>query len=614
MSVTTVPKIAGADGVTAVNGITAEVTLTEGTNITITPDLNNGEIEIAASGGGTPTGTVNTVAFFDAAGDLDSTAAFGYLPAKVAVSMGTLVSATEDGALAHGRGASTGTVEATEDGAHAHGVSDGASSLIRAAGAGSVAGGSTASGGQILANLSGGPGAQAQGQASGGGQITADAIGASAFGSATTGGLVQALGTGSFGQGLADGSGSEIEASGPGSQAFGNADSGSDIISSAKGSQAHGWALNGGQITASADGAIAHGVTEAGAITASSEGSIAQGVANPGSIQAQNYGAIAMGFAENTTIIRASGFGSHAHGRTAMASSSGLALGATGTGSHAHGRTEDDGSVITASGEGASAGGHCVSNNSLITASGSGASARGRSLQASIIASGDGATALGYATNSRNLVASGLGSLASGSSDGAAALTVSGAGSQGFGSDHSVSADKAAAFGVGHLSQSFASFAVGRFATVTGTADSWVSTEPALVVGNGTSAAARANAYRVDKDGRVSTTASIRHQAIRLIQATATVNARTDYRVILDCDTVGAGVVINLPAGEDGLELVFIGTSPSGVPTGDYLLTTNGTDEFWSGFSPATPSTLGITSTQLFGMFFYQGFWYPTSI
>jgi hypothetical protein len=51
--------------------------------------------------------------------------------------------------------------------------------------------------------------------------------------------------------------------------------------------------------------------------------------------------------------------------------------------------------------------------------------------------------------------------------------------------------------------QAYGSLVLGRYNVVAGTTNSWVSTEPALVVGNGSSAGSPSNAFTLLKDGNL---------------------------------------------------------------------------------------------------------------
>lgn len=62
--------------------------------------------------------------------------------------------------------------------------------------------------------------------------------------------------------------------------------------------------------------------------------------------------------------------------------------------------------------------------------------------------------------------------------------------------------DFSAAFNINTTAQAYATTVFGRWNVLGGTTDSWVSSEPLFIVGNGTNNANRSNAFIVEKDGR----------------------------------------------------------------------------------------------------------------
>jgi hypothetical protein len=65
------------------------------------------------------------------------------------------------------------------------------------------------------------------------------------------------------------------------------------------------------------------------------------------------------------------------------------------------------------------------------------------------------------------------------------------------------SGQRATAMGYTTTAQAYASVALGQFNVVAGNTGSWVATDPILVVGNGTGASARANAFTLLKNGNL---------------------------------------------------------------------------------------------------------------
>ena len=99
--------------------------------------------------------------------------------------------------------------------------------------------------------------------------------------------------------------------------------------------------------------------------------------------------------------------------------------------------------------------------------------------------------ALGYNTVSAGNYTTALGSLTRASGEAATSL---GSNTIATG-DHSVSA------GLNTTSQSYCSLVAGRFNNVSGTTWSWIDTEPLFIIGNGTSAAAPSDAFKIYKNG-----------------------------------------------------------------------------------------------------------------
>lgn len=103
--------------------------------------------------------------------------------------------------------------------------------------------------------------------------------------------------------------------------------------------------------------------------------------------------------------------------------------------------------------------------------------------------------------------ASGVGSLASGVASFAtgSGTIASGQYSSSFGSSTVASGVNATSFGTNTFAQSCLSFTIGRFNLNPGTysTNTWISTDPLFVIGNGTSTTARNNALTVLKNGNV---------------------------------------------------------------------------------------------------------------
>lgn len=80
--------------------------------------------------------------------------------------------------------------------------------------------------------------------------------------------------------------------------------------------------------------------------------------------------------------------------------------------------------------------------------------------------------------------------------------TASGSYSSAFGHSTLASGNGSSAFGINTTSQSYSSLVIGRYNELDGTNDSWITSDPLFVAGNGTSPSARSNAFTILKDGR----------------------------------------------------------------------------------------------------------------
>lgn len=391
-------------------------------------------------------------------------------------------------------------------------------------------------------------------------------------------------------------SGGVISAIAEGSSVFGRANTGSISVNNVAGvgASASGAVESSGAITSENKGAFAHGFASS------------QGIAN-GTMRATNTGSIAMGVSQG--FMLSSGVGSVVMGNSDYFSTE---LNATGRGSIVLGAAGDtvggSNGVIQASSVGSMARGH--SRNGFLHASNFGSFASGYALGngGTILASGFGSHALGHTADTGNITASGPGSLATGAIVGnGGAIQATGVGSFAggrsdsaltsvvannigtfaYGTEMLASGQYAACFGRGNVASGLAGFIVGRYAlNATQNSGSATGTDYAFAVGNGTSAAARSNAFQIDKDGRMTNFGSmVRKTTISGPTAgvlNLNISVRTDDTVICDCS--GAGTfTLNLPSalGEAGLNYTFVagGGDPTGkitiVPTGGKVLDVN---------------------------------------
>lgn len=521
----------------------------------------------AAPTAAAPTGTANTVAYFDGSGNLSSSTSYALTVSTFSFRLSTGVgSATSNGfsSFAIGRQDNAGAAVISSGAASfAQGYATGAAGSIESQDAGTFAGGYTG-GGKILSQNTGSfafgncdtnaanrirattGGAVAMGSTNFGGIIDASSNGAIALGTAGggSGALLSSSNTGAHAFGYADGStptaisatalgsgarghsqnGGIVRAiTGAGSWASGRALSGSSLVSSSGvGAHAFGSANSGGQISSSGIGSFAAGqVVSSGQISATSDGSVAMGIASTGTINSLDQGSFAIG----------------------IASGSSSSLSATSAGTAAMGMGFNGGQ-ISAGNNGSMARGYASGASALIQANSNGGNfASGRAVTGATISSqGLGSHAMGYADGTSSILrASGAGSISYGSTDTAGVIlasgsgsiaggristateniTASGLGSGAFGKRHNVSGDFSTAFGIGHTVSTYSAFVVGQFADATGTAASSVATEIAFAVGIGV-AGTPANAFSVGKNADL--------KVYRTITAPATTGDQTINR------------------------------------------------------------------------------------
>lgn len=360
-----------------------------------------------------------------------SNAANGGMIQGYADSTSSIIS-NSGGAYASGVATNTSLMQASNEGASARGSLDG-NSFILAQGRGSLASGVADTGGEIRASYEG---CEARGLASGG-SILCDGTANSSVGVASGGGLIYTADNGSSAKGQADGANSEIRATGPGANAFGQTQNGGVNSASGAGSAAQGYADNstmhaqgagsfvfgrltdGSSLTAVGRGAMAHGglqfnstmtaqgdgtdvagfCNSSGVMTANGSGSIARGNCNASVISATVHGSMAMGAAQSSSLLTSTGGGSFAFG---FANSNAI-IRASGPGSSAIGYADQSSSTIEATAFGSAAHGR-VGSGGKIRAVGEGAFAWGHSAVGVIEALAIGSVAAGYVTSALNSV------------------------------------------------------------------------------------------------------------------------------------------------------------------------------------------------------------------
>lgn len=362
-----------------------------------------------------------------------------------------------------------------------------------------------------------------------------------------------------------------------GTLVFGVAQGTGAVLSSDQaGSLVHGSAVNGGEIQAgvSAEGAQAFGFANEtdSAIYAASAGALAHGAVTGGAeVEASANGSVAHGRAETLGAILGSGDGAIAHGYVL---NSGI-IEAPGPGAIAHGQVNGVGSLITAGGAGSTAQGF-VGGGGQITVTGNGSHVGGYSDTVNLHNNeGNGSIAHGMATESN--------------------LSVIGDAAQAFGDSNYVNGFGSTAFGLGNNVSSTLAMIIGRYGEAVGHAVNWIDTDPIFAIGVGPDISTRAIGYRIDKDGRVKTTAALINAIREDAGASVTISARVDRTVV--CSNAGAVAVV-LPPGEDGLEFIIKNASLAGAVT----ITPNGAetiDDFGGTNLPGDSSTSIITPGSL---------------
>jgi hypothetical protein len=415
--------------------------------------------------------------------------------------------------------------------------------------------------------------------------IHSSGVGSFASGNASAGGQILSVGLATFATGFVYGYDttnhlpSRLMSAGNGSFANGfilcstDAFHG-DILSVGIGSIASGMVENNANITSIGTGALAGGTAQGDGVnplTAPSQiqalgaGSIAYGTANLGAqILASAIGSVAMGFAGNG-LGQLTSYGTGA-----------FAMGAVGT------SASNNSTLLSAVGIGSFAFGSVDGNNSQMLANNYGSFALGTVLSGFLITS------------------SGISSFAGGHTL-IGSVTAAGRCSFAYGDDLNNTADLATTFGLGNHVDSYGSLVVGRYASSFGfTAAAWVATDPLIIAGNGTGFGTEANAYRLDKDGKITETAAIK-VPVRAIAGNAVASARTDRKFILNDGSAGA-YTLTLPAGEEGL---YYGFGSAAANTSHWTLTPVGIDTV-----DGSITTIGVGGVANGGFIFHAGVWY----
>jgi hypothetical protein len=254
------------------------------------------------------------------------------------------------------------------------------------------------------------------------------------------------------------------------------------------------WTLSGGDVWRAA-GRVGIGTASpaAGLHAVHADGALFSGTFGSGSIPATGAGTRMMWYPAKAAVRAGRAYGTTWDASNVGEYSTAMGAGTTASGSHSTAfgeETSASGSHSTALGlDTTASGAHSIAFGELTTASGS----ESTSLGYSCLASGRSALAAG-----RWAVASGTESTALGNGTKASAAS-----STALGESTLASGQRATAMGYTTTAQAYASVALGQFNVVAGNTGSWVATDPILVVGNGTGASARANAFTLLKNGNL---------------------------------------------------------------------------------------------------------------
>lgn len=227
-----------------------------------------------------------------------------------------------------------------------------------------------------------------------------------------------------------------------------------------------------------------------------------------------------------TGTISATGAFAHGYAVGDGTNNNSAGIKATNTGAIALGSV--DRGFIEASGEGSLAGGsNYPGDTSHIKASGKGSFAHGMTYDYDIIASGEGAVAVGYACSDGDITASGEGSFAGGYGDNTASgvasfsfgyetyatnnyavamgnsVTASGESSHAEGSSTVASGDNSHAGGYATIAQRASQTVIGEFNEADTGSQAYDKGDYAFIIGNGTGNNARSNALTVDWSGNL---------------------------------------------------------------------------------------------------------------
>jgi len=305
---------------------------------------------------------------------------------------------------------------------------------------------------------------------------------------------------------------------------------------------------------------------------------------------------------DGTGIVLASGPSSYISGMV----QTGANITASGAASFINGFAFAGG-TINATGASSIAFGLSEGVSTFIISNGQGSIASGYAYTAGqIISSSQGSLAMGAAFSTGNISALGRGSLAMGHTT-VRGITASSDGCIAIGDGVIAGGVNSQSFGEGHTNNSYDCMVIGRYGATPGaTVGSWVNTDPVFIVGNGTGVGSEATGFKIDKDGKVTTTASEVHSACRSVNSDTTLSTRTDRSIYVDTATATGNVTITFPAGETGLEY-YVKDSGNNATVNNVLFAATGPDTI-----EASADITNNRGTRHFQ--YFSGVWYVMNL
>lgn len=132
-----------------------------------------------------------------------------------------------------------------------------------------------------------------------------------------------------------------------------------------------------------------------------------------------------------------------------------------------------------------------------------------------------------------------------------------------------VTGQRAASFGSESTAQAFASMVLGRFNVLQGTTTSWVTTDDLFVAGNGANSGARANAFKITKDGQAVIERAVYNPGTTQ-SLTGNITITTSSKTLLNVSSTD-GAAVSLANGQTNGQLatvVNVGTMTFSIANG----------------------------------------------